>query len=648
MTSKAILPILLIEDNQGDVDIVNLLLKESSIKYKLYHADTLFEGIDIVRNNDIALVLLDLSLPDSSGFKTLSNFQEKVSDVPVVVLTGVNNEIVGNQAVKAGAQDYLVKGQFDGKLLGRTIRYSVQRFKTQLKLKEVAKDLAISEKRYVEAQEMAHFGNWEMDIVSNKMKWTDEVYRMFGFHPGSIQPTLSNYFGYVHLEDKPAVEVFFEQAAKDSQLHKMEHRIVVDGKTIKYVAIQAKVYYEEINGKILLVGTVQDITERKLTEQLILEKNINSQTSQVKEQALADMSFHIRTPLSSIVNLLFLLEKTSISSQQVEFVDGLKTSIDDLHMMINNLLNFSVLASNSIKVEEEECVVRDFFLSIQKVVQLKADHKGASLQIDMDEQLPELMWCDTNKLTQIMYNLLDWVISQASQHSKIGLQIDRPAAAENKNMLAVRIADSATVLSSRQISSLMETEKLLEVYSEEQDDSKRQLGLAIAIKLIKMLGGTIDISSSDGKGTLYHFDVPVKIPQQQNQYADDRPSAPIKILLVEDHFLNQIATKKVLTTWSDLVTVDIAENGLVGVEKFNEHGYDLILMDMQMPVMTGLEASRKIREKSTVPIIALTANASKQEADRCYDVGINEYLAKPFKPKDLYSKIMNLMVLVAD
>ena len=126
-----------------------------------------------------------------------------------------------------------------------------------------------------------------------------------------------------------------------------------------------------------------------------------------------------------------------------------------------------------------------------------------------------------------------------------------------------------------------------------------------------------------------------------------KPEVPLKILLVEDHFLNQIATKKVLTTWSDLVTVDIAENGLIRVEKYREHGYDLILMDIQMPVMGGIEATQKIREKSLVPIIALTANSSKQEAEKCKEAGINDYVSKPFKPLDLYSKIMAQLVIVS-
>jgi CheY-like chemotaxis protein len=128
----------------------------------------------------------------------------------------------------------------------------------------------------------------------------------------------------------------------------------------------------------------------------------------------------------------------------------------------------------------------------------------------------------------------------------------------------------------------------------------------------------------------------------------DAPDSPLKILLVEDHFLNQMATKKLLTGWSPFVSVDIAENGAVAIDKYKAHGYDIILMDLQMPVMNGFDATVKIREKSSVPIVALTATASKQEADKCFDIGMNDYISKPFKPQELYIKIMNALALAAE
>lgn len=637
--------ILIIEDNPGDFNLVKILLKDASIKHELFHADTYYDGIEVLKNREIDLVLLDLSLPDSSGFKTLSNFREKFPLIPVIVLTGVNNEIVGNQAIKAGASDYLVKGQFDGKLLGRSIRYSLHRFNTQLQLEETARNLALSEKRYVEAQEMGHFGNWEMDIVSNAMKWTDEVYRIFGYRPGSITPTFSDYMNYVHSEDRKLVEAFFEQSTKDGKLNQLEHRILIDGRNIKYVAVQAKVHFEPITSKIILVGVIQDITERKVSEQLIIEKNISQGASKLKENALADMSFHIRTPLSSIVNLLYILENSTINNQQREYIEGLKTSVDDLSIMTNNLLNFSLLVSEKLTIDEEEINLREFLNSVEKVIQIKTDNIGSSFELQGLATLPEKVRSDSNKITQILYNLLDNILTHPSLKG-LNMNCEMGPVQDQQAVLKFSLTALGQVLTDEEQKDLLEADKLLEVYTGESSESPPLLGMGIASKLINMLGGEYKITTTDTQSE-HQINIPVKTLKQLRFNEQQKPEVPLKILLVEDHFLNQIATKKVLTTWSNLVSVDIAENGLVGVEKFREHGYDLILMDIQMPVMGGIEATQKIREQSSTPIIALTANSSKQESERCFEAGMNDYIAKPFKPQDLYSKIMSQLVTVS-
>jgi len=649
MNTKIKTPILLIEDNLGDANLVKLKLKDASIKHDLFHAETLFEGIELIQNNRIDLVLIDLTLPDSSGFKTLSNFREKVPNIPVIVLTSTNNEIVGNQAIKAGAQDFLVKGQFDGKLLGRSIRYALQRYSIYQKMQESAIELSISEKRYVEAQEMAHFGNWEMDIVSNEMKWTDEVYRIFGLQPNSFQPTLSEYLNYVQIEDRELVENFFDQAAKDGKVHQIEHRIRVDGSAIKFVALRCKVYFEEITDKILLVGVIQDISERKLNEQLIIDQNFAKGTSKMTQQALTDMGFHIRTPLSSIVNLLYLLETTKPSNQQQEFVEGLKTSVDDLSIVLNNLLNFSIIANENLQIEGDKFKLKDFLQSTQKVIQIKADNADLKLNFNIGENLPEQCIGDLKKLNITLYNIISFAIQHAQTNGQVNVDTNLIILNEKEATLAFKVADNGPGMNSSRVKELMQSEKLLEVYDPEQSaDENADVNIAIVLRLINIMEGTFKIESQEGERTTYNIEIPIKVVRQMAINEENKPNSPVKLLLVEDHFLNQIATKKVLKAWSDMLTIDIAENGLVAVEKFREHGYDLILMDLQMPVMDGIEAASKIREKSQVPIIALTANSTKQEQDRCAKVGINDYLSKPFKPQELYAKIMNLLASVAE
>ncbi len=647
MNTKHKTHILLIEDNPGDVELINIFLQDAAMKVEMHHAESLYAADEILAARDIDLTLLDLSLPDSNGFKTLTKYLEKSSDIPVIVMTGMNNEIIGNQAVKAGAQDFLVKGQFDGKLLGRAVRYALQRFKEQQKLEDAAHRLAVNEKRYVEAQEMAQFGNWEMDIVTNEMKWTNEVFRIFNFQPGSMNPGMSDYMSYVHLEDREKVENFFEDAAKDGKLHTIEHRIILEGSNLKYLSVQAKVNYDELTQRLLLIGAMQDITERKVTERLIIEKNMQSRTAKIKEEALREMSFNIRTPLSSIVNLMYLLENTRINPAQKDYIGNLKTSVDDLSIAITNLLNFSVLVSDNVKAEAEEFHLRDFLQSMQRSAKIKADNAKLKLELQADDNLPEKIICDQRKVTQILYNLMDNAIRYTEEGGTVTIAARAQNIRNDKFNLHLYVKDTGKGIGEKMLKEIPDADKLLEVYSEEeQKKDERPLGLAIVVKLAKTLGGELQVESKVGKGSSFEVVLPVKSARMTRLSTSDTPEIPLRILLVEDHFLNQIATKKVLTTWSDLVTVDIAENGLVGVEKFREHGYDLILMDLQMPVMNGLDSARKIREFSDVPIIALTANSTKQEQDNCFEAGMNDYLPKPFKPHELYAKIMGLLSMV--
>ncbi len=646
MNGKNKIPILHLEDNKADSNLVQKLLEDSSIRYDYTNATSLRQGIEIAQQRNISVILLELNLSDSTGFKTLTNLLEQGPFLPIIVITGTNNEIIGNQSVKAGAQDFLVKGQFDGKLLGRAIRYAIQRHGTQQKLETTARNLSVSEKRYIQAQSLAHFGNFEMDIVNNEMHWTEEIFKILGLHLNSIKPSLTDYINFVHTEDKKVVEEFFEEIAKTGTQGGIEHKIVQDDHSIKHVALSAKLFYDEIAEKVLLVGGLQDITERKISEQLIIEKNINTKASKVKEEALMNMSFHIRTPLASVVNLVYLLEKSRLNTQQKEFLDGLKTSVDDLSIMVNNLLNFSMLVTDQVEVVAEEFKIKEFLQSIKKVVQIKADNAKLNLEFNILKGLPSTIFSDSIKITQILYNLMDSAIKNTNEKESLVINAIVQKDDQGNAAFIFHVADANTQLSSEKLKKFEESEKLLEVYSEEFDDENQQefLSIAMVTKLTKILAGDFKIESDAANGTTYQVEIPVKIGQSTKISHGDAPDVPIKILLVEDHFLNQIATKRVLTTWSDLVTVDIAENGLIGAQKQKEVGYDIILMDIQMPVMNGIDAAKKIRTFSQIPIIALTANASKQEADRCISVGINDYLGKPFKPTDLYAKIMTMLV----
>jgi CheY-like chemotaxis protein len=342
-----------------------------------------------------------------------------------------------------------------------------------------------------------------------------------------------------------------------------------------------------------------------------------------------------------------LIENTTVTVQQKELVDGLKISVDDLALMINNMLNFSMLVSQNLKPDNDELNIKDFFNSLRKVIQIKLDNAKIKLHFNLNEDLPEKVMADSKKITQIVYNIVDHAIRYTPAGGKIMIDMGIQAI-DKQTQLHLKTTYSGRALSITQIKELMEENKILETIKNDANETdKQQLALAIVGKLVKILRGAFNISNRNNDTTSFEVEIPIKVVKQVIMDSS-APDSPLKLLLVEDHFLNQIATKKLLTNWSPYVTVDIAENGLVAVEKFRTHGYDLILMDLQMPVMTGFEATTRIREKHSVPIIALTATATKQEADKCFEIGMNDYISKPFKPQELYAKILNALAITED
>lgn len=634
--------ILIIDKREEDIARISRHIKSTLPKGELFIANAYFEGINFANSEEIDIVFLNLMLPDSSGFKTLTSFVEAQPNIPVIVLTEKSNEILGNQAIKAGAQDFLVKGDIDQKSIGRAIRYSVQRHASQLKFKTISEDLTKTQKRFLEAQRMGKFGCWEMDIVTHEMIWSDEVFVLFGFQKQSFLPTMSEYLNYVHTDDKGLVEEFFDNISKSNETQNLEHRIVTEGRNIKYISLQSRLVLEDNSKKLKVVGALQDITARKINEKLMIEKNLSRGMLNVKEQMLSDIGFQIRTPLSSITNLLFLLENIPSSPKQTELVYGLKNSFNELFGAVNNLLNYSIVGQESMHDLEEEFRLEEFMDAFKRMITLKAGTNKMEVTFDISESTPSKVLTYPKKVTQLFYNIANLVFNEDESITKVSVHAGMSKNQPN-SQFELSLSGYRPNFFNPEMVDLLKNEDYKKILDNvENTQNHHLLNVSILNKIVKQIKGDliVDLEQQSIKMCL-----PVKLVETIAY--DDNAQAPLSslsVLLVEDHFLNQIATKKILTTWSEHVTVDIAENGLVGVEKFREHGYDLVLMDIQMPVMDGIESATKIRELSEVPIIALTANATSQEEKRCKSVGMNEYLTKPFKPEELHAKIMSLLL----
>lgn len=261
MEERSKLSILLIEDNPADARLVEIYLQESSmIVPEITRVTELHKGLLNLEEHDYDIVLLDLTLPDSSGFTTVKTMIDEFPEQAIIVMTGLEDETVALNSVKAGAQDFIVKGQFDSNLLSRTITYAIERHQLQRKLENYANAIKLNEQRLLEAQKMARIGNWELDIVTNQMIWSDEVFRILGYAENSFEPTLNEYLKYVDPADADKVRQSISRSMEKGQPLQVEYKVNMPDNTVKYISNQGQIQLSNKSGSLCLVGTIQDIS----------------------------------------------------------------------------------------------------------------------------------------------------------------------------------------------------------------------------------------------------------------------------------------------------------------------------------------------------------------------------------------------------
>lgn len=259
--------VLLIEDNPADARLVEIFLKEATmIEAEIVKAKELNEGLQHLEEAEFDVILLDLTLPDSQGFNTIKTMIEEFPEYTIIVMTGMDDETIALNSVKAGAQDFIVKGQFDSNLLSRTISYAIERHQMNKRLESYAKAIQQNEQRLLEAQKMSRIGNWELDIVTNKMFWSEEVFRILGLED-DVEPTLHQYLELVAPAEVENVRSAINRTMEKGAQLNIEYPITLADGSGKVVVNQGQIQMSKKTGSIVLVGTIQDISSFRSGEE---------------------------------------------------------------------------------------------------------------------------------------------------------------------------------------------------------------------------------------------------------------------------------------------------------------------------------------------------------------------------------------------
>jgi PAS domain S-box-containing protein len=368
---------------------------------------------------------------------------------------------------------------------------------------------------------------------------------------------------------------------------------------------------------------------------------------QIKDQFLANMSHELRTPLHSIYSLTHLLEETSLSDEQTSYVENILNATNILMRMVEDMLDLNKIENGLIKFEKKIFNPYIIVNSLAKMFREKTREKKLKFSLDYDPNLPEFVLGDPFRLKQILVHLLENAVKY-TQKGTIGFSCKLASKDSDSYVLKFTIDDTGIGIANENLNLILE--KFHQVNMDDKRVYKGQgIGLAIVKQLIELQQGEFTITSIENQGTQVQFLIPYQFPlsdkepeakSQSNGY--DENISSMKVLIAEDVDINQLVIKKHMQKFG--FQADFAENGKIAIEKLKTGTYDIILMDMQMPVMDGYEAIRAIRKDfpepaRSIPIISITASVMGEAPQKCLEAGANDYVPKPYDIAELRKKM---------
>lgn len=400
----------------------------------------------------------------------------------------------------------------------------------------------------------------------------------------------------------------------------------------------------------------QDITQKKQNELALLQaKDDALKAARAKSDFLSNMSHEIRTPMNAIIGITELLMERLKDTLNIEYLQSIKLSADNLLYIINDILDLSKIESGKITFENTPFNPLKQLEEIKKSFNHQAKEKNIDLTYESDINLPEFILGDPLRLNQILINLIGNAI-KFTHSGKVKISVNVKENSEDFCTLMYCVEDTGIGIPTKKFNSIFES------FNQAYTDTSRKfggtgLGLAITKNLVELQGGKIWLKSEEGKGSSFYFEIRykksgqpnaitpiIKIPHSINSTIANRSLDGARILLVEDNSMNQFLANQILKKWDAEVT--FAETGKEALEIIKSNTFDVILMDLQMPEMNGYDATIAIRSgahgkcKPEVPIIALTADAFEETKMRVLQTGMNDFITKPFKQDELFTKIV--------
>ena len=505
------------------------------------------------------------------------------------------------------------------------------------------------------ATDSAKVGIWSLDVISSKLEWSNIHKILWGYDEHREDLTYEDWHKLIVPEDKELAFQKVEESKVNHPIYEAEYRIIrANDGAVVWIKSTGQYQYDEFGFAHTLTGISIDISEQKQIDEELLEarnkaevdKEIAENAVMAKQQFLSNMSHEIRTPMNAIIGFAKVLMKTDLTEKQKEYLQAINSSGNTLIVLINDILDLAKVDAGKMIFANTPFKIFESITSILHLFETKFEESNLELVKKYDSRIPKILLGDSVRLHQILINLLSNAIKFTAK-GKISIVVNLLDEDEEKVALEIEVADTGIGIPQNKIATIFENfEQATNVTSSLYGGTG--LGLAIVKQLVEKQGGTISVKSKVGEGSNFNFTLSfqksiaeVALENEEVQYESEIKT--LKVLIVEDVKLNQLLLRTILEDFK--FSWDIADNGKIAIEKLETNSYDIILMDLQMPVMNGFEATEYIRKKMNlqIPIIALSADVTTVDVEKCKAVGMNDYISKPLDEKLLYNKIIDLI-----
>jgi PAS domain S-box-containing protein len=666
--------ILMVDDRPENLYALNVILRD--LGYELVKANSGPEALEILAADpDFAIVLMDVQMPGMTGFEAVAAMRkdERTKLLPVIFLTANMDADNIYRGYEVGAVDYMIKP-----LSGEILRAKVSVF---VELYKKTKELLAQEKRVkslhgdIETQtSLSRYSNSLIEASLDPLFTVSPEGKLMDLNEATVRVTgvtrekligsdFFNYFTEPARARKVYMEVFSMGSVVNSPLT-LRHTsgeltdVFFNGSTYKDstgsvsgivivardVTEQKRIALELLNAKTaaeLATGVAE-----KAQGKAELATRIAEDAVRAKQQFLSNMSHEIRTPMNAIIGFTKVLMRTDLSERQMEYLQAIKISGDSLIVLINDILDLAKVDAGKMTFESVPFRLDESIAAMLHLFETKIQEKNLGLVKIYDNRIPKVLLGDSVRLHQVILNLLSNAVKFTSA-GKITVSVAMMAETGKQVTVRFSVTDTGIGIPENKIAHIFEN------FQQASSDTTRLyggtgLGLAIVKQLVEPQGGTVDVESSPGEGSTFSFTLSFlktdkEVEKETGLIDIDKSLKNVEILVVEDISLNKLLLKTLLRDYG--FGFDMVSNGREAIEKLQYKHYDLILMDLQMPVMNGFEATAYIRDTMglNIPIMALTADVTSVDLEKCREVGMSDYVSKPIDEKILYSKIVSLL-----